>query len=174
MKIVFVVNNVETEQDNYTTIRLARIAAGRGHDVAFISLGDFIYASDGRIAAMATVPKTGDYEDDTAYLAHLQGEAPRQRILAQDYDIMMLRSDPAKELSTRPWAPASALLFAQLAAAGGTIVLNDPGRLTDAQNKTYFQHFPEDVRPSTCITRDTDEVNAFLDEHGGRGVIKPL
>ena len=53
-------------------------------------------------------------------------------------------------------------------------MLNDPSHLTDAVNKTYFQHFPEEVRPSTCITRHVDEVNAFLEAHGGRGVIKPL
>src|SRR5690606_9451344 len=37
-----------------------------------------------------------------------------------------------------------------------------------------FQHFPEDVRPVTCITRDVDEIKAFIDAHDGRGVIKPL
>jgi len=174
MKLAFVVNKVETEKDDYTTIRLARKAAARGHEIAFISLGGFIYAADERICAMATLPKSGDYDDDVAFLHHLQNEAPEERICAEDYDVIMLRSDPADELAARPWAPASALLFAQLAAAHGTIVLNDPGHLTDAQNKTYFQHFPEDVRPSTCITRNADEVNAFLDEHGGKGVIKPL
>ncbi len=174
MKLAFVVNQVETEKDDYTTIRLARKAAARGYGLAFISLGDFIYASDGTICAVATLPQSGEYEDDPAFLDHLQNEAPRERIAVEDYDVVMLRSDPADELAARPWAPPSALLFAQLAAKHGTIVLNDPGHLTHAQNKTYFQHFPEDVRPSTCITRDADEVEAFLDEHGGKGVIKPL
>jgi len=174
MKIAFVVNDVATEKDDYTTIRLARKAAARGYELAFISLGDFIYASDGTICAIATVPQQGEYEDDPAYLKHLQQDAPKKRIVAEDYDILLLRSDPADELGSRPWAPASALLFAQLAAAHGTIVLNDPGHLTLAQNKTYFQHFPEEVRPSTCITRDAGEVESFLEEHGGKGVIKPL
>ena len=86
----------------------------------------------------------------------------------------MLRSDPADELGTRDWAPAAGLLFAQIAAKHGTIVLNDPKHLTDAVNKTYFQHFPERLRPATCITREPDEVKRFIEEHGGKGVIKPL
>lgn len=174
MKLAFVVNRVETEQSDYTTIRLARKAAARGHELAFISLGDFIYETSGRICAMATVPKAEAFEDDNAFLEYLQNEAPEERIVVEDFDIVMLRSDPADELVQRPWAPSSSLLFAQLAAAHGTIVLNDPSHLTDAVNKTYFQHFPEEVRPATCITRHADEVVAFLEEHGGKGVVKPL
>ncbi|MEP3157694.1 MAG: hypothetical protein ABJO64_15380 [Nitratireductor sp.] len=43
IKLAFVVNDVATEQDNYSTIRLARRAVARGHQVALIGLGDFIY-----------------------------------------------------------------------------------------------------------------------------------
>lgn len=174
MKLAFVVNRVETEQEDYTTIRLGRKAIARGHEIAFISLGDFIYDPSGAICAMATIPDVAEYEDDAAFLDHLHTKASEERICVRDFDVVMLRSDPADELTTRPWAPSSSLLFAQLAAAHGTIVLNDPSKLTDAVNKTYFQHFPEEVRPSTCITRHAAEVNAFLDDHGGKGVLKPL
>src|SRR5690606_37151757 len=94
---------------------------------------------------------------------------------------LLLRRPPGSTLfpyttlfRSRPWAPNSALLFAQLVVARGVIVLNDPTHLTDASNKTYFQHFPEDVRPVTCISRDADEIKAFIAAQGGRGVIKPL
>mgnify|MGYP001227543809 CR=1 FL=1 len=42
MKLAFVVNRIETEQADYTTIRLARKAAARGHELAFFGLADFI------------------------------------------------------------------------------------------------------------------------------------
>ncbi|MEC9067201.1 MAG: glutathione synthase [Pseudomonadota bacterium] len=175
IKLAFVVNDVATEQDNYTTIRLARRAVARGHEVALIGLGDFIYDWEEGICAMATPSKVARFKDDTTYLAHLQDpERERTRIRLGDYDILMLRSDPAEELTSRAWAPASSLLFAQLASLGPTIVLNDPRHLTDAVNKTYFQGFPESVRPQTTITRELDEVRRFLDAHDGRGVIKPL
>jgi len=174
MKIIFVVNDVATEKDDYTTIRLGRMASARGHDVALIGLGDFIYDASGSVCAMATVPEKKEFGSDADYLAHLQSGRDKQRVVAKEYDIMMLRSDPAEELINRSWAPSSALLFAQLAAAQGVIVLNDPSKLTDAVNKTYFQHFPEAVRPATCITREEDEVRKFVEDQGGKAVIKPL
>lgn len=175
IKLAFVVNDVATEQDNYSTIRLARRAVARGHEVALIGLGDFIYDWEDGICAMAILSKIDAFKDDTAYLAHLQDtKLERTRVVLSDWDILMLRSDPAEELTARSWAPSSSLLFAQLASLERTIVLNDPRHLTDAVNKTYFQGFPESVRPATTITREPEEVRRFLDAHGGKGVIKPL
>ncbi|NZA27083.1 glutathione synthase [Luteimonas sp. SJ-92] len=175
MKLGFVINDIATERNDYTTIRLARVAANRGHSVALIGLAGFIYDSDGSVRAHAHVPRSDSYQDDDALLAELQGEdAQAQRICVDELDVLMLRSDPADEVNERPWAPNSGLLFAQLAALKHVIVLNDPTHLTDASNKTYFQHFPEEVRPVTCISRDPDEIKAFIAEHDGHGVIKPL
>jgi len=175
IRIGFVVNDVATEKENYTTIRLARKAAARGHDVAFIGIGDFIYDWRGTICAMATLAQKKRFKNDKNFLAHLQGDnASRERIELEEYDILMMRSDPAEELDTRSWAPSSSLLFAQIAAAHGVIVLNDPKHLTDAVNKTYFQGFPEEIRPATTITREPAEIVAFLKAHDDKGVIKPL
>ena len=58
--------------------------------------------------------------------------------------------------------------------ANGTLVVNDPGHLADAVNKTYFQHFPEGVRPRTLISRDADEIADFIREMGDSAVLKPL
>lgn len=74
----------------------------------------------------------------------------------------------------RPWAQTSGVLFGQLAAASGVIVVNDPVHLADAINKTYFQHFPEEVRPRTLISRDEDDIRKFISDQGGRAVLKPL
>ena len=43
MKLAFVVNRIETEQADYTTIRLARKAAARGHELAFFGLAAVSY-----------------------------------------------------------------------------------------------------------------------------------
>ena len=175
IKLGFVVNDVATEKNNYTTIRLARTAVNRGHQVALIGLGDFIYDANGTVRARAHVPRESHYADDDALLADLQGpDAEIHRISVEDLDVLMLRSDPAEEVVERPWAPNSGLLFAQLAALKHVIVLNDRTHLTDASNKTYFQHFPEEVRPVTCITLDADEIKSFIQSHDGYGVIKPL
>src|SRR5690606_2459617 len=56
----------------------------------------------------------------------------------------------------------------------GVIVLNDPSNLARALNKTYLQHFPEQVRPRTCISRDADEIKEFIHREKGKAVLKPL
>jgi glutathione synthase len=175
MKLGFVVNRVATEQSNYTTIRLAWNAVNCGHEVALIGLADFIYDTGGSLFAFATLPGKERYSSDVELLADVQRqEARTERICVDQLDVLLLRSDPADELQSRDWAPTSALLFGQLAAASGVIVLNDPMHLTDAANKIYFQHFPEAVRPRTCITRSATEIKQFIAEMGGTAVIKPL
>ena len=49
----------------------------------------------------------------------------------------------------------------------GVVVLNDPEGLRKAMNKMYFQHFPEEVRPQTLISRNRDDIKAFIAEVGG-------
>lgn len=175
MKLGFVVNDVSTEQACYTTIRLARNAIRRGHEVALIGLGDFIYEPCGAVHAIASKPRLNNYANDAALVEDIQTDlANSQQIALESLDVLLLRSDPAEEVNTRPWAPTSGLLFAQLAALSGVIVLSDPVHLTDAQNKTYFQHFPEQVRPEACITRHPQRIKKFVEEHADCAVIKPL
>src|SRR5690606_29118212 len=46
--------------------------------------------------------------------------------------------------------------------------------LLDTLNKMYFQHFPEEVRPRTIITRNPAEIKKFYEKEGGKVVLKPL
>ena len=175
MKLVFVINDMATEKDNYTTVRLARRGVELGHDIALVSLVDIDYEANGTLSAKAFRPRRDSYSDDADILSDLQAnDACCERYLLGEADVMLLRADPADELPGRPWAHASSLLFAQLVADQGVIVLNDPRHLTDASNKTYFQQYPEVIRPRTCITRDADIIRRFIDDEGGKAVIKPL
>lgn len=175
MKLTFVINDIQTEKANFTTTRLARRAAERGHEVSLVSIVDFTYEADETVSAMAKRPRRSDHDSDQSMIDDLQDpDNEMQKISISDQDVMVLRADPAADLVARPWAPNSGLLFGQLAAKQGVIVLNDPTHLTDAANKTYFQHFPEAVRPVTCISRDAGEIKRFIDGQGGKAVIKPL
>lgn len=175
MKIAFFINDIRTEKDNYTTIRLARRAVMVGHEVALVGLSDLIYESDESIAARVSQPAGKDYKNDAQLLAELQHEDNElKRINLTNYDVVLLRSDPANEVLKRPWAPSSALLFAQLLANQGVLVLNDPTHLTDASNKTYFQTYPEIVRPKTVISCNVAEIRKAVDGFKGKAVIKPL
>ena len=54
------------------------------------------------------------------------------------------------------------------------LVVNNPSSLANALSKAYFQQFPEVVRPRTLISRDEDRIAKFVDELGGKAVLKPL
>ncbi|MEE8601996.1 glutathione synthase [Euzebya tangerina] len=175
MKLAFVINDIATEQDNYSTIRLTRRCVEMGIDVSLVSQSELSYMPGGALCAPASRPSTTGYADDTEILADLQEPENRRHVVTlNEVDVLMLRADPAKEIVERPWAHPSGLLFAQLIADSGVIVVNDPRRLTDASNKTYFQQYPEAIRPRTCITRDAQTIRAFIEDQDGRAVIKPL
>ncbi len=175
MKIGLVVNDVLTEEAVFTTTRLAMTAVNMGHDAYMLGVGDFIYAPDGSIHAHARSAKGDSYETLKDYLAEVQSDETKpERLAVDDLDVLLLRNDPSDDAADRPWAQTSGILFGQLAAARGVIVLNDPGTLANAINKTYFQHFPEQVRPKTCISRDVEEIKAFIEKQQEKVVIKPL
>lgn len=175
MRLGIVVNDVKTEQAGYTTTRLGLWAKNRGHEVWIMGLGDLAYDADESIRARAcSVPKK-QYKSNEIYLNDLQGKAAiRERISVDDLDVLMLRSDPANETGSRAWAATAGINFGRMAMRHGVIVLNDPNGLAMAVNKTYFQLFPEEVRPTTIITRDVKEIKHFASEHGGNIVLKPL
>jgi glutathione synthase len=175
MKIGFVVNDVLTEIAAYTTTRLALAATRKGHESWLMGVGDFSHRADGTIGATGRRASGKSYRSLDAYLANIQGtKAIQEQITIDDLDVLMMRNDPAADAGERPWAVTSGILFAQLAVSRGVLVVNDPFSLANAINKTYFQHFPEAVRPRTLISRERDEIAEFARELGGSAVLKPL
>jgi glutathione synthase len=174
MRIGFVVNNIETEEAGYTTTRLARAALNRGHETWVMGVGDFAYDPDDQIRARARTAPGKDYKNNKTFFDALRSDkAKTKRISVSDLDVLMLRNDPAED-KERPWAMTAGIVFGELAADHGVLVLNDPSGLADALNKMYFQHFPEQVRPRTLITRDPDEVRKFVAAEKGKAALKPL
>lgn len=175
MRIGFLVNDIQTEKSGYTTTRLAKTAVQMGHESWYLGVGDFIYEADGSIHAAARSASNDEFDSLNSFLENVQGESAKQeRIRFEDLDVLLLRNDPSEDAIERPWAQTTGILFGQLAAKRGVIVLNDPVSLANAINKTYFQHFPEAVRPKTCISRDAEEIKRFMEDQGGKAVIKPL
>jgi len=176
MKIGLVCNDIVTEEDGYTTTRLGLSAHEMGHEAWLMGVGDFSNDADDSVRAWArAVPKKA-YRTTKTYLADLQDDkkARVERINVDDLDVLLLRNDPAADLGTRPWAQSAGYIFGQRAAARGVIVLNDPAALAIAINKMYFQNFPEAVRPRCLITRNADDLKAFVENEGGKACLKPL
>ena len=175
MKIGFVCNEIATEEEGYTTTRLGLTALEMGHEPYLIAVGDLANDPDDSVTAWARRVKGAKYPTPATYLKALQGdEAVVERIKVDELDVLMLRNDPAADLGVRPWAQSAGYIFGQRAAARGVIVLNDPHALAGAINKMYFQHFPEAVRPRALISRNADDLKAFVKDEGGKACLKPL
>jgi glutathione synthase len=174
MKIGFVVNDVATEQAQYTTNRLALAAKEQGHEAWLMGVGDFSYKPDGTLATTAVTAAGKRYRSLERHLADLQKPDIEQRIDLQEFDVVMLRNDPADDAESAPWANNAGVAFGQLIASMGVLVVNDPTSLANALSKAYFQHFPDVVRPRTLISRDGELIKAFVDDLGGKAVLKPL
>lgn len=175
MRIGFVVNDPATEWSRYTTTELARAAVRLGHQAWIMGVGDFIYAADEKISALSwrVTPEASD-SGDALVAAMRDPERQPEKLVVGDLDVLMLRNDPSADKEKRPWAQTPGIMFGQLAIDHGVLVLNDPTHLANALDKTYFQHFPELIRPKTCISRDAREIKAFAESQGGEVVIKPL
>ncbi len=56
---------------------------------------------------------------------------------------------------------------------GRTVLVNDPRGIRDANEKLYALHFAQHS-PRTMVTADRGRILSFVDEVGGKAVIKPL
>ena len=173
MRLAFLINSFDTEKSTYTTTRLALAAHKAGHEVLYLSVEDFICDSDEKMRVRVRRPG-GTYKTVKTLWSGVTDEGVEERMAVEDVDVLLLRNNPADDAGTRPWAQSAGIVFGEMAAQRGVIVLNDPAGLSKAVNKVYFQRFPAAVRPTTLITRHADDVRAFMEETGGDVVLKPF
>lgn len=175
MRIAFFVNSIEGEAGTYTTTSLAIAAMARGHEVCYVTPGDFVMRPDNSLLIRATTSKSSKPRKADAFISALQGDqADIQTIDISEVDVLFLRNDPSEDADERPWAAHAGAIFGRLAAERGVLTVNDPDGLARAQNKLYFQGFPEAVRPVTLISKSIEEIRAFIDEQKQGVILKPL
>lgn len=172
MRLGFFVNEVSTENPEYTTTRMARAAVEMGHDIYYVGAGDFTHLPSGEVVIRAYEATAGSASREE-FMDAVKSAEPCALNVAK-LDALMLRNDPSEDLSERPWAAATGIVFGHVAQALGTVVVNDPIGLSRSANKLYLQEFPHEVRPRTLIARDEDTIKNFVDELGGSAVMKPL
>lgn len=173
MRLAFFVNDIATEISEYTTTRLARAAAAAGHDVWYVGAGDVGNQPDGAIRAQAHVATHREGDELITFLDRVQDAETAQDIALDEMDAVWLRNDCVEDLHDRPWAFTSGVLFGQMLAQKGVCVVNDPFNLSRTGSKIYLQEFSEEVRPRQLVSRNEEEIRAFI-EDTGRSVIKPL
>lgn len=175
MKIGFVVNQIATEKEWYDTTLLTSSAAHRGHEVYIMGVGELSYLEDGHMGARAIKAPHTKTRNMGNYLKQFQDPSREKHfITSKDLDVLFLRNNPCEEYGDRSWAITAGMIFGQVAMEAGVLVLNDPYSLMTSYNKMYFQHFPEEVRPRTIISRDVEEIKEFYKKEKNKIVVKPL
>lgn len=174
MRLAYFVNDVATEIDEYTTTRLARAAAQRGHEVWYVGVGDVEFGgSEGQVVARA---HAAVFEEDDTLASFMERvkEGDAERVVMDDLDALFLRNESIDDLlQDRPWASPLAVVFGQMLQARGVTVVNDPTSLVRATSKLYLEEFPEKIRPRSLVTRDPEAIERFVREVG-HSVVKPL
>src|SRR5690606_9230246 len=161
VKLAMVINDLAREHPHYTTVLVAREAHLRGHEVWIIEAEDLGQGADGTVFSRARRARAKKIDANEKYLKAIKDAVPHQ-ISIDELDILWLRNDPADDMDRRPWASTATILFGQLAVRRGVVVLNDPFSLSNALNKTYFQHVPEPARRRTLTPRDPETTKRAL------------
>ena len=172
MRIAFLVNEVVTEVDEYTTTRLARAAAQCGHQVWYVGVGDAELGQDGQLVARAHPAEFKKGDTLKGFMDRVK-ERDAERVVMDDLDALFLRNESLEDLQDRPWASPLGVVLGQILKARGVTVVNDPMSLVRATSKLYLEEFPEKVRPRSLVTRDPEAIEQFVAEVG-RSVVKPL
>lgn len=143
-----------------TSLALALEAQARGHALFYLELSD-LYLRDGR--AFASQRSLVVSSEETGWFSL----GPREDVPLDGLDVILMRKDPP---FNQEYIYATYLL--ESAEARGTLVVNKPQSLRDANEKLFTSWFPECCAP-TLVSRDPARFRAFLKEQG-EIVIKPL
>lgn len=160
MRIVYVMDPLERMHPlKDTTFAFLRASAALGH-TSYQCLPQQISVREGRVYAHVREASVSD----TAPF-HTYG-APSTLAL-DEVDAVMIRKDP-------PFDTAYMMMTLCLEyARGKTLIVNDPRGLREANEKLYALRFSQWMVP-TMVSSNRDEILTFVDQIGGRAVIKPL
>ena len=172
MRLAFLVNEVATEVDEYTTTRLARAAAKLGHESWYVGVGDAELEGDGQLVARAHAAEFKKGDTLEGFMERIK-ERDAVRIVMDDLDALFLRNESLDDMQERPWASPLGVVLGQMLKARGVTVVNDPMSLVRATSKLYLEEFPGRTRPRSLTTRDPEAIQRFVAEVG-HSVVKPV
>ena len=147
--------------DKDTTFVFMLEAQRRGHELAYIEMGDLFIE---RTRPMARTRRIELRREEGRHFTFL-GQTVEP---LGGFDAVFMRKDPPFDIA---YLHATQLL--DLAQAEGTVVLNNPGGLRAANEKLFALNFSA-VIPPTLVSQDAERLKAFLEELGGEMIIKPV
>ena len=152
------IGSIKIVKDSSFAMLLA--AQARGWPIFYLELAD-LFLRDGEAYGYGRSLRVRD--DPRGWFELGERET---RPLAE-LDVILMRKDPPVDLEY-----LYATHFLDLAERAGTLVVNRPRALRDANEKLFAAWFPQ-CCPATLVTRRIERLRGFLEEHGDV-VLKPL
>jgi len=143
-----------------TTLALMLAAQARGWTLLYFELAD-LWLRDGAAYGYARPLRVHDDKK------HWHDFGEPQVLPLGDLDVILMRKDPPFDMSY-----VAATYILQRAEDSGTLVVNRPAALRDANEKAFISWFPQ-CTPPTLITNSIRELRAFHAEQRDI-VVKPL
>ena len=143
-----------------SSVATMRALVRRGHRVFALEQGDVVWD---RGTVRARVRPLEVRDDDRDW--YREGEAASRRLA--EFAAVMMRKDPPFDME---YVYSTYLL--ELAEREGARVFNRPRAIRDHNEKLAIAKFGEFIAP-TRVTRDVDELQAFVDAEGD-AIVKPL
>ncbi len=145
-----------------TSVAILDEALLRGHELSICEIND-LWVRQG--VAGALTRRVQSVSRTTA--PALVTSPERNSLPLEHFHVVLMRKDPPYDST---YHQATHILEL---ARGKTFLCNDPRGLREANEKLYAFHFAE-LMPPTIVTRNLDELRAFLTDQGGDIVIKPV
>lgn len=152
------IGSIKPHKDS--TLAMMLEAQRRDWELHYMELGD-IHLRDGRVHAHMRALTV--YDDEDRWFDF----GARTEASLGELDVILMRKDPPIDME---YMYASHLL--EIAEKAGARVVNRPQSLRDVNEKLYTAWFPQ-CTPPTLVTRNAQQIRAFLDEHDDI-IVKPL
>lgn len=152
------ITGIKIKKDSTFAMLLA--AQKRSWEIYYMEMGDLYLRDDRPFARMRGL----SVQEDSNGWFEFTGE---QTLALDQLDIILMRKDPPFNME---YIYVTHLL--DHAQNAGTLVVNNPDSLRDANEKLFVSHFPE-CAPPTLVTRNAGLIRSFINEHR-EIILKPL
>jgi glutathione synthase len=152
------ISHIKTYKDS--TFAMLLEAQRRGHVLYYMEPGK-LFVKDGRVFAAMQQLEVRDNTSDWFSLSKISNKP------LDELDIILMRRDPPFDMD---YIYATYML--ELAESAGTLVINRPQSLRDANEKFFINNFPQCCVPM-MISSQSDMLREFVSQHG-HCVVKPL
>ena len=152
------ISGINIKKDSTFAMLLA--AQKRRWEILYMEMPDLHLRDDRPFARMRTL----SVKDDSKGWSDFTSD---QTLALDELDIILMRKDPPFNMEY-----IYTTHFLDHAEKAGTMVVNNPDSLRDANEKLFVSHFPE-CAPPTLVTRNSNLIKSFIEEHR-EIILKPL